>query len=554
MHKQFGALRVSLAGLLDTSPSHLVAAARLVLAAFALIAIWADPAQPALHEVTAYWILAGYLVAAVGLMAAALWLPLRPVVEVAVHVGEIVLLSLLMLLTEGPTSPVFVLFTFALFSATLRWGWRGGLATGIALVAIFVTMGVLYVGTNSEEEVARRIVRGGHLVVAAVLLAYLAFLLERSRERLARLAVWPEEPPAQGAAPPICAALRHATATIDARAAVVLWEAGEEPWLHWAVAEDDACRFGREPPREDGAVDAAVAAEPFLLLDAVAGLYRKQGGRRLLRGQPLRADLVERHGIGQAVVTPLPVGAIAGHLVMVDPRRLSDELLPLAAFVARQIGGAIAEHAVRREREEAAALRERTRLARDVHDGLLQALAAMSMRIRAAAALPEAELQRAVGELAELVTGQQRRLRSFVEGAREADTEDRYDLSRKIEAALGEVARQWGCEAELEVEPAAAHVPPSVGMDLYFIVSEAVANAVRHAKASRIAVRIERNAGALDVRIWDNGAPPEGRERVGMAMHGLPRSLRERAEALGAQISFSFQRGGRELFLRMPLL
>jgi signal transduction histidine kinase len=550
MADRAGSLRETASSLLDRSPSHLVAASRLLLAAFALAAIWADPNQPARFETLTYWILGFYLVHAAALMVAALRLPSDPGVQVAAHAFDIVAFSVLMLLTEGPTSPFFVFFTFALVAATVHWGWRGALATGVAVVVVFAAMGLLYgPTTNGDEEVTRRIIRAGYLVVAAGMLGYLGFVLERARARLALFADWPEEPPGEG--PPIAAALEHARRATGARRAVALWEAGEEPWLHVAVAEDGQVRFRREPPVEDGPpVAEGLAGSAFLVVDAAAGIFRRQRTQGLERGRPLEAGFVATHGVAQAVVAPVRTEGVAGHLVLVDPRRMSEHLLPMATIAARRIGGELEHDLLRQAREEAAALSERARVARDVHDGILQALTATAMRLRAAEALPEAELRRALAEIGALVTGQQRWLRRLVEVAREGGA---CDLRREIGEALGDAARHWGCEAELEVEPASARVPRSIGGELSFIVSEAVANAVRHASASRVAVRIEVARDAVDVTIRDNGAPPEGPPHARAKVGGLPKSLRERLEAVGGQIRLSCRRGGQELSLRMPL-
>src|SRR5215211_4122187 len=98
-----------------TRADRIIALGRVALAGAALFAIWLDPAQPTRHQELTYALLAGYT--AYALVVAGLAL--------GRHVLDLLVFAALMYLTEGPTSPFFVLLTFAMLSATLRWQWQG---------------------------------------------------------------------------------------------------------------------------------------------------------------------------------------------------------------------------------------------------------------------------------------------------------------------------------------------------------------------------------------------------------------------------------------------
>ena len=60
----------------------------------------------------------------------------------ATHIIDLSLFTVLIDLNEGPTSPLFVYFVFALLSAALRWRWRGVLWTPLPTLGIFIGLGV----------------------------------------------------------------------------------------------------------------------------------------------------------------------------------------------------------------------------------------------------------------------------------------------------------------------------------------------------------------------------------------------------------------------------
>ena len=172
----------------------LIALGRAVLAGFALLAIWLDPTTPVRHAAATYALLSAYLVYAL-LLVLATWgasarLPRR--FGLATHLIDLPAFTALLYLTEGPTSPLFVYFTFALLSAALRWSWRGVLWTAAATLAAFLGLGAYaqWVLHGPAFELNGFILRAVHLVTVALLLGYLSAHQQRLREELARLAAF----------------------------------------------------------------------------------------------------------------------------------------------------------------------------------------------------------------------------------------------------------------------------------------------------------------------------------------------------------------------------
>ncbi len=144
--------------------------------------------------------------------------------------------------------------------------------------------------------------------------------------------------------------------------------------------------------------------------------------------------------------------------------------------------------------------RERRRLERDLHDGSQQRLVALGMTLRLAQRhLSDGTvdlnglLDQSVAELGTAVA----ELREIAHGLRPSRLDD------GLLAALTGLAERLAIPLELDVTSSA--VPDDVAAIAYYVASEAVTNAVKHADAERIGVRVVRSESHLEVRIEDDG-------------------------------------------------
>jgi len=249
---------------------------------------------------------------------------------------------------------------------------------------------------------------------------------------------------------------------------------------------------------------------------------------------PLRLPLSYQ---GQPVGS-LEVGQRApGEAFSAADRRLLEDL-------ARQIG--IAAHTVslaeelQRSREEIVASREeeRRRLRRDLHDGLGAQLAALIMQagaiksqLRRDPVAAEQDLQELRDELKAAVVD----VRRLVHGLRPPAL-DELGLAGTIRARLDRLQAGTydidgpGLEVRLDVREPLPHLPAAVEVAALHIVDEAVANVVRHARASRLSVSLVHHDDMLVVTIEDDGTG----FRVERIVPGIGlQSMRERARELG---------------------
>ena len=103
-----------------------------MLCGLSLLTVSLDPTQPSQDATGAVFTLTLYLALAAILVALTRYRFLSPRLCGAIHVADIAIISVLLFLTDGPTSPFFVFFTFVLLAATLRWQWQAVIATAAA--------------------------------------------------------------------------------------------------------------------------------------------------------------------------------------------------------------------------------------------------------------------------------------------------------------------------------------------------------------------------------------------------------------------------------------
>lgn len=243
---------------------------------------------------------------------------------------------------------------------------------------------------------------------------------------------------------------------------------------------------------------------------------------------------------------PLAVGdRRLGMLNVASPdwRELSDDELSLLTTA-----GALVSLAVERSRLEAAGVRavaaeERNRLAREIHDTLAQGLAALTMQLEVADALAttprdaDARLGAAVGRALELARSTLDEARRSVLDLREAPLEGRTLLQALETLATESTTNQDRVEIHIASNAAGPidGLPPALEAGVFRIAQQAVANAVQHARAHRVVLRLTRDDDSrVTLRVEDDGAgfDPSGvsADRFGLA------GMRERARLLGGTL------------------
>jgi signal transduction histidine kinase len=223
----------------------------------------------------------------------------------------------------------------------------------------------------------------------------------------------------------------------------------------------------------------------------------------------------------------------------------------LTDIVATRIGAELEHFYLRAELTRAAVARERERLARDMHDGLLQDLTAANLQLRnLARVVPEPASER-IKDVAQLVSMQQQHIRDFVAAVNpKATSSELQTLAPQLRAFAARVSEQWRCRIGTTVEPADLRVPGQLVTELWLMLSEAAANAVRHGRATELTMDVRSGAGALHVAFRDDG---QG------TMHGdgfadlVPFSMSQRVSDLGGRLGRARVSRGFGLDIQLPL-
>jgi signal transduction histidine kinase len=281
--------------------------------------------------------------------------------------------------------------------------------------------------------------------------------------------------------------------------------------------------------------------------------------------QPSRLSYANAPGQAAAAAREMGWHSSVGAPVIVEGRlwgalsvvSTSDRPLPpdterrLAEFtelVATAIANADsrAELDASRARIVATADATRRRIERDLHDGAQQQLVSLALELRAAQAAAPPQLAELRAELSHVVEG----LTGVVDGLREIALGIHPAILAEggLEAALKTLARRSPIPVELDVQ-AESRLPEPIEVAAYYVVSEALTNAAKHARASVVHVDVQASDHVLRIAVSDDGVG--GADPVGGS--GLL-GLKDRAEAIGGVISLQSPQGsGTSLQVELPL-
>jgi signal transduction histidine kinase len=300
---------------------------------------------------------------------------------------------------------------------------------------------------------------------------------------------------------------------------------------------EEQVREGRRAPEEIGAVLSQALSDPLaeLLFWVPASKSYADSTGELVAALPddgRACSEIEREGARTAVLLHDPA--------LLERRDLLGGVLAAAALsveIARlrvEVSLQLAEVRASRVRIVEAGYEERRRLERDLHDGAQQRLVSLGLQLRRIErSLPrEAEilapaLDQAVGEVGAAISD----LRQIAAGVRPARLDD------GLAAALRDLART--APVPVEVDARVERFAASVEAAAYFVACEALTNAVKHASASKVALRAVRENGTVLVSVADDGVGG-AMARRGSGLAGL----KDRVAAHGGTLEIVSPRGG----------
>lgn len=548
-------------------PERLIAAGRVVLAASSLFAVWLDTQEPVRFAPVAYSVLIAYVVYA-ATVAGILWRigTVSRAWPVITHATDLVCFSLFIFFTEGPASPFTVYFVFALLSATLRWHARGTFWTAVVVIGAFLGFGA-YFGMVLEDpafDLRALIIRGVYLLVLAGLLGYVGTQDQRTLHEMWRLAAWPQTLPRDGESL-TRDLLAYAAPVLNAPRVVLAWVEHDAHWRRIAVWDHGTWTYERESPDTD-LVDERLRRHAFIHgASPIRGTQvQETGSPRLVAwvGAPLDPDFAARFAAGAVLSVPVHGESFEGRLFAVDkPDSTLDDLV-LTEVVAGLLAARLDAFYLTEQLRQAAATEERIRLARDLHDGVLQSFTGIALRLEVIRRTMDADPAAAAAALEgvqRVLASEQRDLRFFIqELTPAASAAEGAPLDVRLRELAQRMEREWDLRVDLSLEVQDVRLPASLGRDIYHIIREALVNAARHGSASQAEVTIEASGpDAVSVSIADNGRgfPFSGRYSADelASLNVGPKSLRERVRAIDGSLTLESTSEGAELNVVLPI-
>jgi PAS domain S-box-containing protein len=301
---------------------------------------------------------------------------------------------------------------------------------------------------------------------------------------------------------------------------------------------------GREIPVGQAALTRAMASRQPIPIPDVGHRVAADGAAAR---KPQRTALAETWAdIYQALLAvPIIVGdELYGGVALYysEPREFPEEEVELATVFGNQVALAIENARLRDQVREAAAVAERERLARDLHDAVTQTLFSATLIAEALPRVWERSPDRArdaLQELRSLTKGALAEMRTLLLELRPAALTEKPlgDLLGQLTEAMAGRSR---VPIRLTVE-GDTFLPEQLQIAMYRIAQEALNNIAKHADASEASVRLLCDPGRVTLRIRDDGCGFDPKdflpEQLGMVI------MRERADSIGARMEVTSRPG-----------
>ena len=542
---------------------------RAFLTVTGLVAIYLDPTEPSRLRAVTYGVLFAYAVYSILVL-----IYVQRAAQVTqlhgrvFHGLDIAWTSALTFVSEGPVSPFFLFFLFVLLAAAYRGGFRATISTALVTIAVFLIETAVVAGgpwkatsfASLTFELNSTILRVAYLLMAGVLLGYLAEQEKQSRAELAAIADATRQPRVNvGLGGSIAAVGRMLLSTFGANSvAVVLADHENRRTLLWRLdpsgADQGPVRVRRSEltPEQQStwlfkdfgtAWHAAPGHRGATTLWAVEpGLASSSRSRAALPADFSRAqtfDTVTAMNMGLA-------GEWQGRIYIFDPSRADspERTLHFLAALAEHVTPALTNVFLLRRLRARAGAAERARVARELHDGAIQALFAIEMKLEVLRRAPDRSstfIDQEVAAVQELLRREVLSLRELMQALRPIELEGADQLPDALAALTERFRRDTGISARFVMTGAGVSLPPKTSLEIVRIVQEALANVRRHARARNVLVSLSTVEGRCRLVVEDDGCgfPFGGRltatdldqRRIGPAV------IKERARIAGAQLA-----------------
>lgn len=547
---------------------------RALLAVVALITTYADPTEPARYAELAYLLMVTYL----GLALAALAVvkkssELSPAFGVRHQLVDIAFAAVITSVTQGPGTPFFAFFIYVLVAAAYRWGFRATLATALSVFVIIVLQSLIVFGgqLTGTFELDQVVMRAFYLMMIAVVLGHLAEQEKHlRREAVTAAAILGKLHAEQGFRGSLRTVLLHLLDHYDWRQALIVIEEVSTGRLYaWEVmrTRDGVSLDLKEMADGDRAVHFLPLPPEATALAIVPGrrasrfaIALDRAGARVAADPSVAGAFLNAHPCRAFLCCAVDLGdEWRGRVILLDPaEHLTDEknLRTLQGLVRQLAPALYSVYLLRRLRSRASAI-ERARIARELHDGVIQSLIGLEMEVdvlrrQGDGSQRPGDLER----IQQVLRDEAVNVRMLVDQIRPPESPPGRIVDL-LGAVVERFRRQTGVDTRFISDLEDVRLPARVCGELGRIVQEALVNVQRHSGARSVLVRFGIANGAWHLLIDDNGRGFDFTGRLAHADLDLrrigPVVIRERVRALGGELTITSTPGrGAQLEIAIP--
>jgi len=547
-----------------------LAVGRAFLTVTGLIAIYLDPTEPTRLQGITYSVLLAYALYSLAVLAyvhGSVRLSSRH--GHLLHGLDILWTSALTFVSAGPVSPFFLFFLFVVLAAAYRGGFRETAGTAAIVVAVVLIEAAVAAGGPWQSawlasipfDLNGTILRVAYLMLTGVLLGYLAEQEKQSRAELAAIADVTRLPRVSlGLGGSITAVARMLLSTFGATSvAVAVFGHENRRTLLWQLDRSDSRkgdvsrvrRLELSPEQQadwlfpdfgrawHAAVETSTGGVAVRMIEP--GLWPLARGRGNLPAGLLGAQVFK-------TVTAVNMGLSGewhGRIYVFDASgtdRAERSLHFLEALTDHVTPALTNVFLLRRLRARAGAV-ERARVARELHDGAIQSLFGIDMKLEAfrrstdrSPAFVDSEMQ----AVQELVRREVLSLRELMQALRPIELEGADQLPHVLASVVERFGRDTGISARFVASGTDVALSPAKALEVVRIVQEALANVRRHSDARNVLVSLTSGDGTCRLVIEDDGCGFEFEGRLSATELDQrrigPAIIKERARSAGAQL------------------
>lgn len=556
----------------------ILAACRAFLAVSALVAIYLDPTEPARFAGLTYSLLSGYafysiLVLVVVRRGARMWTRLGPVL----HAVDILWVSALTFFSEGPVSPFFLFFLFVSLAAAYRWGLRETVATALITVSIllletaFAAAGPWKDTWFAEFRFSLNplLIQTTYLLLTGFLLGYLADQEKQFRAEMAAMTDAMRQPRVDRGLGGSAAALARLLRRMFQAAAVdvviqdrdgtrtMLWHAGpsfdgdrndDEPVRRFELDEVHRGAWLFETPSRAWSTVGSTRAQTVSVIAMDAESWTIHPSKVAL--PPLFTD--DREFSTLAGVDFGLTGEWHGRVLVFDPVGVwnIETRVHFLASLADHITPVLTNVFLLRRLRSRASAAERARVARELHDGAIQALLGIEMKVETLRRKADREALTLVPDVADIQTllrDEVIALRELMQELRPVELDAPQHLPDLLAQLVERFGRDTGVSAKCVASANTSRLPLRLAVEVVRIVQEGLVNVRKHSGARHVIVSLTDRGSGWALSIEDDGCGFGFEGRLGQreldARWLGPSTIKERARVIGGQVMVQSTRG-----------